>query len=326
MTVFPFRRPHLGLSIGAGMLGLAEVRRDWRQGRGRLKLHRSGDRALPPGLIRPSATEPNMKDVTALTDELCALLGGRRQASRALSVALTLPDLCARVALLDFESLPQKPAERETLLRWRFQRDLNLAGTDVRVAYRVFQEAAEPRAHPDRREPGSFWVLACAIRQDIVGQYEQACEEAGLLPISVGLAGLRLFDLCRPALAAGEEFFFVHVADSGFSFLGVRHGSPVFLRIKPLRNGSATLATELLATLQFYTDRHRQAARADPTAPEAARPLFIVGDPGLPGSFAESLGITVLPLGLDDLSVSKTLAAGALSSSSLPALAGVLDA
>ncbi|MDA2912073.1 type 4a pilus biogenesis protein PilO [Nitrospiraceae bacterium AH_259_D15_M11_P09] len=35
MTVFPFRRPYLGLSIGAGMLGLAEVRRDWRQGRGR---------------------------------------------------------------------------------------------------------------------------------------------------------------------------------------------------------------------------------------------------------------------------------------------------
>ncbi len=35
MTVFPFRRPHVGLSIGAGMLGLAEVRRDWRQGRGR---------------------------------------------------------------------------------------------------------------------------------------------------------------------------------------------------------------------------------------------------------------------------------------------------
>ncbi len=35
MTEFPFRRPHLGLSIGAGMLGLAEVRRDWRQGRGR---------------------------------------------------------------------------------------------------------------------------------------------------------------------------------------------------------------------------------------------------------------------------------------------------
>ena len=67
MTVFPFRRPHLGLSIGAGMLGLAEVRWDWRQGRGRLKLHRSGNRALPPS---PTHVVFNVRVVTFLKLEL----------------------------------------------------------------------------------------------------------------------------------------------------------------------------------------------------------------------------------------------------------------
>ncbi len=67
MTVFPFRRPHLGLSVGAGMLGLAEVRWDWRQGRGRLKLHRSGNWALPPS---PTHVAFHVRVVTFLKLEL----------------------------------------------------------------------------------------------------------------------------------------------------------------------------------------------------------------------------------------------------------------
>ena len=105
MTVFPFRRPSIGLSIGARTLSLVEIRRGWGPSREGIGLRRCSERALPDGLIRLSAAEPNVSDLPALARELRAMLGSEPSAA----VALTLPDLCTRVALLDFEALPRRP-------------------------------------------------------------------------------------------------------------------------------------------------------------------------------------------------------------------------
>jgi hypothetical protein len=281
---------------------------------------------LPDGLIRLSAAEPNVSDLSALARELRALLGSERSAS----VALTLPDLCTRVALLDFEALPPKTADRDRLLRWRFQKDFNMPAADLRLSYQVF------RTTPPR-------VLAVGVRNTIVGQYERACEDAGLLPIAVGVTSPRLFDLCRPAMqatmAAGAsgagELFFLHVAEDSFSLFALRNGCPVFLRTKLLHNGGgsdpATLAGEVLATLQFYGDSYPLAQAG---LPDVCRPFFVVGvpptcevlDPGL----AESMRIKVVPIGWNDVPVGRNGRGQALPDarplSGLPALAGVLEA
>ncbi len=322
MTLFPFRRPSIGLNIGARSLSLIEIRRDWGRGRQGAGLRRCSERDLPDGLVRLSASAPNVSDVAALAREIRALWGGRRP----VSVALTLPDLCTRIALFDFEALPSKTAERETLLRWRFQKDFTMPAANLRLSYQVF------RTTPPR-------VLAVGVRNNIVGQYEQACEEAGLLPVSVGLPSLRLFDLCRPAmqaaLAAGvNELFFLHVAEGSFSFFALRDRCPIFLRTKLLHNGHSsdpsTLADEVLATLQFYGDNY---PLAQDGLPAALRPLFVVGAPPScevldPGT-ADSMHITVMPMGWDDVPVSRIGQSRTLpdawSLSGLPALAGVLE-
>ena len=133
MTVFPFRRPSIGLSIGARTLSLVEIRRGWGPSREGIGLRRCSERALPDGLIRLSAAEPNVSDLPALARELRAMLGSEPSAA----VALTLPDLCTRVALLDFEALPPKTADRDRLLRWRFQKDFNMPAADgyMRVVF-----------------------------------------------------------------------------------------------------------------------------------------------------------------------------------------------
>ena len=322
MTLFPFRRPSIGLSIGARALSLVEIRRHWGRGRQRVGLRRWSERVLPDGLVRLSASAPNVSDVAALAREIRAMVGGRRP----VSVALTLPDLCTRIALLDFEALPTKTAERETLLRWRFQKDFNVPAANLRLSYQVF------RTTPPR-------VLAVGVRNNIIGQYEQACEEAGLLPVSVGLPSLRLFDLCRPAmqaaLAAGvNELFFLHVAEGSFSFFALRDGCPIFLRTKLLHNGHSsdpsTLADEVLATLQFYGDSY---PLAQDGLPGALRSLFVIGAPPScevldPGT-AELMRITVMPMEWDDFPVSRNGQSLTLpnpcSLSGLPALAGVLE-
>ncbi len=269
---------------------MLEVQRDWPRGWRDIDVRLCGERVLAAGLVNPSATELNVSDVAALAGEIRTLRGSPRNPPHVASVALSLPDLCARVALFEFEVWPNKPAERDALLRWRFQKDLGMPATGARLSFRWFPPMPGAVAGDARK---THRVLAAVIQARIIEQYEQVCQEAGLIPVSLGVSSLRLFDLCRPAMAAarggvqhespasGEasgmdpsEFFFLHVAQAGFSFFALRHHCPVFHRIKPLRNGHTNLADELRATVQFY-DESRPAARNG--CPVLPRPLFVVG-------------------------------------------------
>jgi hypothetical protein len=329
MRLFPFRRPSLGLSVGADTLGLVEVCRGWREP----SLRWCAKRALPAGLLRLSASESNVTDVSALAREFSALLDGQRTVARPAPISLSLPALCARVALFEFDTLPQKPSELDALIRWRFQKDLNVPVTDMRFTYQVFQPAS---THVSAGVP--IRILAVAVRANVIEPYEQACELAGLVPVSVGLTSLQLFDLCRPAMEAAlgttGECFYLYVGEGSFAFLAIRAGVPVFLRIKPLRTSSQPalqpeegavekdpLRDELLATLQFYMEHEAVSGNA----PAPSRPLFLVNGDGIAPTLPDSLGVTVVPMGWEDLGIAKQPSAVPLFAG-LPAYAGVVEA
>ncbi len=324
MKLFPFRRPSLGLSIEADTLALAEVRRGW----GRLSLRRCAERDLPDGLVRVTATGPNVADVAALSKEVSALLADQKMSSRPVPIALSLPDLCGRVTLLEFDSLPQKPPEADALIRWQFQRDMNLPGEELRFTCQTFRP---PSVRGSGREP--VRVLAAGIRDQVVEPYERACELAGILPVSVGLAGLQLFDLYRPvietALNTTRECFYLYVEEGSFAFIAIRAGVPVFLRIKSLRNGNMNgnaashrlaVEEELLATLHFYMEQETVSSEG----PVSARPLFLINGEGHVPALPDSLGVTVVPIGWGDFRIAKQ-SATVPSCAGLPAFAGVME-
>ncbi len=354
MKLFPFRVPTIGLSIDAQTLGLAEIARDWRPRMAwpwlRWRLRCCAERPLPAGLVRPSATEPNVSDVSALARELGALFEHQRNMARPVSVALSLPDLCARVALFEFEKLPAKPAELESLVRWRVQQEMNMPAGDVRLAYRVFR-APQPRLLPsgekvgmreENNGEGAIRVLAVAVRRAVIEPYEQACEAAGCIPVSVGMTSLRLFDLFRPAMRAAHgdarECFFLHIGESSFAFFAMRSGTPVFLRVKPLRNGLSNgngaaqptttppptvVVDELLATVQFYRDRYGSPPRE---AAASMCPLFVINEQGDVPTLPESLGVAVTPIGWENVPMPRPSASTPVPFASLPAFAGVMEA
>ena len=323
MRLFPFTRPSLGLSIGAEMLGLVEVRRGWRTP----SLRRRVERTLPAGLLRLSASESNVADVSALAKEISALLNSQGAVTRPVPISLSLPDRCARVALLEFDTLPQKSGELDRLIRWRFQKDLNMPVTELRLAYQVFQP---PSTHASAEGP--IRILAVAVRANVIEPYERACELAGLIPMCVGLTSLQLFDLCRPAIEAAlktaEECFYLYVGEGSFAFLAIREGVPVFLRIKPLQNGSmtgnvlahASVTDELLATVYFYMEREAVSGKA----PALSRPLFWVNGDGTAPVLPDSLGVTVVPIGWSDLRITQASSIAPLIAG-LPAFAGVIE-
>jgi hypothetical protein len=308
---------------------------------------------VPPGLVRLSFAEKNILDVPALADHVRGLVGN----GNGHCVALSLPDECARMALFDFETLPQNPAQVDALLRWRFQKDLSVVVGDARMPYRVFH----PKPAAGQSANGTVRVLAAAVREEIVFQYEQMCEVAGVIPAAIGLSSLALLDSCRAAMTASSDHaLFLHLTDSGFVFVAFQQGCPTFFRIKALHQdppptaggldptanqdapgfSAEELVQEVLATLCFYADRY---VRAVDGAGLAASPLYLVKgqerlDPAvedrgkdlgvhlLSGSVSDSLKLNLVTLDWNVLCVSRSRPEDPLPGSGLPALAALLAA
>ena len=89
-------------------------------------------------------------------------------------------------------------------------------------------------------------VLGTAIRNEIVEQYERACLDLNLMPVSVSISGLDIFDLYQPTIQdilevedrrstnpySGAMFLFI--SHWGFTFFAFHEGCPSFVRTKAI--------------------------------------------------------------------------------------------
>jgi hypothetical protein len=245
MQLFPVQKPSIGLSLTAQAITSVELSPSlWPPRRHRIRTLKRHD--LATDLVRLSTDENNISGVTTLARDLTTLIGSRRCAS----VALSLPNQCAYIALLNFDVLPENPAECASLVRWRLEKDLQIPAADCRVAYRVFRLPAGDMLS----DCSKHRILAAAIRNNVLTQYEQACEQAGLLPVEVGVQGLQLFDLSRAMIRQDDEWFFASFLDDQLFFVAVRHACPFLLRSKPLPKAPAHRQLELMASIQYYDE------------------------------------------------------------------------
>lgn len=239
MTFFPFTRPKTGLYVTAETLSLAHVNR-------RLGYQSFGgavEQPLPTGSIRLSPVEPNILDHEQVVNSLRAAVAQKKGVQ---SIALCLPDLCARTILLEMASLPRDGKEQHSLVQWRVQQELNLPKEKFRISFQVLSSrqgtfhASPPPDQPVR-------LLATAIKESIIEPYETACLEADLIPASIQIASLAVFNMCRPLIDSTltrtterlsfvpGTLFFLYLTDWGFSLIALQNHIPSFLRIKPLR-------------------------------------------------------------------------------------------
>ena len=264
--LFPIHRPSAGISFSSTSVGITELHRPWF---GKPVVTRVAQTPLPSGVLCPSRTAMNLKDSVQVVEHLRQLTEGLRDRA----VAVSLPDLSACIGLFSLESFPPNEAERIGLLRWRFEQHDKIALGDAVLQYRVFHAPQED----DRRLTN---VLAVMIKQPVLREYETALHAAGLLPVSVGVAALQLFELCRPLMTSLQEVFFAHHHDETLTVMAIRHGIPVFLRTIPLRRRHVDLRRELIGTLQFYNDQVTSLHRRDR---EAVTTLYVVsGEPWTP--------------------------------------------
>ena len=146
-------------------------------------------RQLNEGAVLPSLTAPNIQDSSALRNALSgalSVIGGKSR-----DVIAVLPDTAIRVLLLDFEDLPAKPQESESVVRFRLKKSLPFDSEDAALSYDA------------RRVNGTVQVVAAVSPREVVQEYEEAFRDVGYAPGMVMpscLAVLGLVDGERPTL------------------------------------------------------------------------------------------------------------------------------
>jgi type IV pilus assembly protein PilM len=148
-------------------------------------------RELPHGAVLPSLTEANVQRADWLRDTIKAVLD--EVAGRARDVVTILPDAAVRVALLDFETLPEKREEAEAVVRFRLKKSLPFDVDKARVSYQV--------------QPGNsskeLKVIAAVALASVLDEYEAAFRDSGYAPgvvLPSMLAALGAVDAARPTL------------------------------------------------------------------------------------------------------------------------------
>jgi type IV pilus assembly protein PilM len=140
---------------------------------------------LEPGVLAPSPIADNVLKADALADKVRALTGVASGRKRGRAV-LILPDYCARVAMLEFDSFPADPKEQLSLVRFRMKRSVPF---DV--------ESAAVSFHPQGRKGKGADVVVVAAALEIVARYEAPFRAAGLHPGLVTTSGIAMVDLER---------------------------------------------------------------------------------------------------------------------------------
>jgi hypothetical protein len=261
-----FRRLHAGLHIGPQSLALAILEK---HGKG-YRVHTAQMSELPSGLVQPSPAHLNISDPKEFQSHLQRLIEPYRGLK---TISLSLPDPAVRVARLP--ALPEsvKGKDLEQLIRWHMEKIFLSPLGNARVSYQPI--SASPRG-----------VLAVAIQQEILQQYEEAVLKVGIEPILVNISSFQLFnfyhDLLLQLSSPSGRFMVLNLFDYNFTLMIFMEGAIDFIRIKGLtpladppkldnsddHSLSDLIMHELNASLSFYSQLHD---------PSAVTHLFVFG-------------------------------------------------
>ena len=123
---------------------------------------------LAPGSVVPDLIETNLRQpdgVNEILRDTLTSLGGRSH-----DVIAVLPDAAVRVMLLDFETLPSKREEAESVVRFRLKKSLPFDVDKAQVSYHV------------QPSNGGLRVIAAVALINVIEDYEAAFRQAGYEP------------------------------------------------------------------------------------------------------------------------------------------------
>lgn len=188
---------------------------------------------LPPGAAVPQlrspaqapaqvsntvATETPVPAVLAATERQTLVTAVRKALEgvvlRSRNITLVVPDSAVRVLLLDFDALPGKSSEALPVVRFRLKKLLPFDADHAAISYQVMSSIR-----------GLVRVLAVAMPQELLAEYEGIVREAGFEPGAVlpstlaACAGLPEGDAPALLINAGRQGVTTAIARRGILLL-----------------------------------------------------------------------------------------------------------
>lgn len=197
-------------------------------------------RDLESGTIVPSLAGNNIQDAAALSKAISNAL--QPLSGRSRDVVAILPDAAVRVLLLEFEALPAKIQERDSVIRFRLKKSLPFDVEQAALSCDV------------RRANGGIRVIAAVSPREVVNEYESAFRAAGYAPgivLPSSLAALGLVEAQRPTLL-------LKVDPANVTVAAVVNDELRLMRTLDNPNGEnvgpAELAEAVLPSIVFFED------------------------------------------------------------------------
>ncbi len=163
---------------------------------------------------------------------------------RSGNVSLSIPDIFAKTAILEFEELPAKALEADEVVRWKIARTWYMRPEEITVDYQVLS-----------KEP-TVKVLTVAVKRDLVKGYEDALAELGLSTTNVNIHSLNLLRLLRGSVGEAGNFSLIMRMKGYFSVSIFNGGVMDFYRCKSLHGSTEQFVGELGASFAFYSGGH----------------------------------------------------------------------
>ena len=193
--------------------------------------------SLPPGVVVPSPVKENVLDAFAFAAAVRKLIPavsgrGRRGA------ALILPDNSVRIAVLDYETLPEKEEERRALIHFRLRKTVPFDVDEAALSY--FPQ-------------GGGKLLVVLAPAEIIAHYEAPFRAAGLHPGLITVSSLAMLEL----LPVKGSIIVAHLSPGTLTVLGVNDGVVTIARSLELTSDDpqAEISADLYPTLAYIEDQ-----------------------------------------------------------------------
>jgi type IV pilus assembly protein PilM len=230
-------RPKLACEISADRVLAGRVSEN-----GGRALEACASSELAPGSVVPDLIETNLRQPDAVYETVRDTLGSVGARSR--DVIAVLPDAAIRVVLLDFETLPSKRDEAESVVRFRLKKSLPFDVEKAKVSYHV------------QPSNGGVQVIAAVALANVIEDYEAAFRQAGYEPGVVMpsmLAALGAAHAPQPSL--------VIKVDARTTSVAILNGQKLLL-VRTLENTRGVtitgeqLAEEVYPSVVFFQDTY----------------------------------------------------------------------
>lgn len=203
-------------------------------------------RPLPERAVRPAPMSENLANPAAVQEALEHVIGSVADGQR--RAVLLVPDLLARVAVLEFDRLPDAVPEVEALLRWRLSKDL---------PFDIGQAVLSYQAQPGRGAAREAVVAACL--RSLLRPYEECLEKLGLEPGWVTLSSLAAVGCLDPT--GDAPCLLVKGDGTSLTLVIVHNGVVRLFRSLPLAAGATAEETwfdKVYPALVYFQDQWGQ--------------------------------------------------------------------